>query len=276
MKNVVLFVWRYYLFFLFLILETFAIYLIAQNSHYHNAEFINSANRVSAAVYKTYDDAMAYLNLKKVNQKLSEENAELRSRSEVAFFKYSKDTVAIKDTVYRQQYSFIAARVINNSTNKRNNYLTLNRGKLQGVEPDMAVIANNSVVGIVKDVSENYASVLSLLHKSSRISAKLKKSQYFGSLIWNGEDPKFANVLDIPSHVQLHVGDTVITSAYSAIFPEGVLIGTIEKFELKPGENFYFISVRLSTNFHNLSYVQVVRNMMKEEQQSLEGKSQND
>ena len=166
--------------------------------------------------------------------------------------------------------------MINNSTNKRNNYLTLNKGKLDGVKPEMGVISSDGVVGIVKDVSDHYCSVMSLCNKDFHTSAKLKKNNYFGNLSWEGGNPSKAVVIEIPKHVPLVKGDTLVTTIYSGIFPEGIKIGTIDNFEIKAGENFYTSVVNLSTNFYNLSYVYIVNNIFKGEQKKLEANSHHD
>jgi rod shape-determining protein MreC len=186
---------------------------------------------------------------------------------------YYVDTAEIKkvnDTIHHQQYSFITAKVINNSVNRRNNYLTLNAGSLQGIKPEMGVISSEGIVGIVKDTSKHFCSVMSFLHKDSKISAKLKKSGYIGSLVWDGYDASRASLKDIALHVQFAKGDTIVTSSYSSIFPEDIMIGRVEDFETKAGDNFYDITIRLSTDFSKLSYVYIVNNVLKEEQQQLE------
>jgi rod shape-determining protein MreC len=175
----------------------------------------------------------------------------------------------VTDTIRKQQYTFLTARVVNNSINRRNNYLTLNKGSLQGVQAEMGVICPDGIVGIVKDVSEHFSSVISVLHKDSRISTKIKKNGYIGSLMWEGYNAGYAILKDIPKHVKLAVGDTLVTSQFSAIFPEGIMVGVIDKFDSKPGD-FYLIDVKLSTDFDNLSYVYLVTNVLKEEQKKLE------
>ena len=170
----------------------------------------------------------------------------------------------------RQHYSYIPAKVINNSTDRQDNYLTINRGMLQGVMPEMAVISSSGIVGIVKDVSKNYASVLSVLHQNSSISAKLSESGYIGSLVWNGRDPKVAQLMDIPNHVQLAEGMLIQTSGFSAMFPAGINIGKVKAFDVKDGDNFYSIDVDLLTDMNNVSVVYVVDNLMRMEQVELE------
>jgi rod shape-determining protein MreC len=276
MRNVFLFIWRSYFLLLFLLLEGISIFLLVQNNSFQRASFINSSNLVSASIFSKVNNVTEYLHLQVTNEALSKENALLRSTNFASIYNGGASGKSFTDTTLKQQYSYITVIVINNSTNKRNNYLTLNKGSLQGIKPEMGVISSNGVVGIVKDVSEHYCSVLSLLHKDTKVSAKIAKSDYFGSLVWEGGNPQYATLLDIPKHVELKIGDRILTTSYSAIFPEGITIGTIAAFEVKPGDNFYTISVYLSTNFQNISSVYIVNNLMKGEQKKLEEPLQND
>jgi rod shape-determining protein MreC len=276
MLNLIRFIWKYSTFFLFLILEVFCFYLIFQNSHYQKSRFISSSNLVAGNVFTTVNSTREYFNLKETNEMLARENAILHTASRAAFVKIKTTETTVNDTLLKQQYIFVNARVVNNSVNKRNNYLTLNIGSSRGIKPEMAVISSNGIVGITKAVSENFTSVLSVLNKDAKISAKIKKNNYFGSLSWEGGDYKLGTLTDIPTHVTIAKGDTIVTNAFSAIFPENILIGKIESFEIKPGDNFYTISVRFSTNFKNVAHVFVVKNLMKEEQKKLEQDTQND
>jgi rod shape-determining protein MreC len=175
--------------------------------------------------------------------------------------------------LYTQQYTFVNARVVNNSIGRRNNFITLDKGTSNGVEKDMGVISSSGVVGIVKDVSLHYCTVMSVLHKNTKISTRFKNSNYFGSLVWNGENHREATFLEIAKHVKFKTGDTLVTTVYSSIFPEGIMVGVVKSWELKPGDNFYKINVKLSTNFANLSHVYIVDNLMKREQLELENKT---
>jgi rod shape-determining protein MreC len=170
----------------------------------------------------------------------------------------------------------MTARVVNNSTNRRNNYITLDRGRRQGIHTEMAVISAEGVVGIVKDVSEHYCSVLSFLHKDSRISAQVKRNGYIGSMVWEGYDARYGNLKDIAKHIKLAVGDTIVTSSFSRIFPQGVPVGVIEKVNANTGDNFQDVRVRLSVNFGNLAHVYVINSLLKDEQAALEQKQEND
>jgi rod shape-determining protein MreC len=276
MRSLFLFLWRYNFFILFLLIETLCFFLIVRNSNFHHASYINSTNTVAAKVNGAVSAITDYINLTKANEALSRENAAMHTLLPGSFYIDSALKQLVVDTVHKQQYTFVTARVINNSVNRRNNYLTLDKGGLQGIRPEMGVVCAEGIVGIVKDTSGHFSSVLSLLHKDARISAKVKKSGYIGSLVWDGFDFRHAMLKDIALHVKFAKGDTIVTSSFSSIFPEGIMIGTVDDFEAKKGDNFYSISVKLSTDFSNLSSVYIVENVMKVEQQVLEEKQADD
>ncbi|MGB3949067.1 MAG: rod shape-determining protein MreC [Bacteroidia bacterium] len=276
MRNLIAFIWRNYFFFMFLLLEVFCVYLVVQNNYFQRASFINSSNQASAKILKTSADVEEYFYLKSENEKLARENAELRSRSLVSFSKVVDDKYLVKDTVFRQKYTYTSCKVVNNSTNRRNNFLTLDKGAKHGIKNNMAVITSTGVVGQVKDVSDNFCTVMSLLNSKTTISSKIKKDGSYGPLTWEGEDFRYATLHDIPTHVRLVKGDTVVTSAYSRTFPENIMVGTVDSFERKAGEYFYTVKVKLSTEFKKVSHVYIVTNMLKEEQEELEKRSEAD
>jgi len=276
MRNLITFVWKHYFFFLFLLMEVLCTYLIVQNNYFQRTSFINSSNQMSANILRTSADVEEYFFLKNENEKLARENAELRSRSLVSFSLLENNQYFINDTAFRQKYTYISSKVVNNSTNRRNNYLTLNKGSKQGIKNNMAVITSTGIVGQIKDVSENFCTVMSLLNSKTTISSKIKKDGSFGPLTWDGEDFSYATLHDIPTHVKIATGDTIVTSAYSLAFPENIMIGTVDSFERKAGDYFYTLKVKLSTEFKKLSHVYIVTNMMKQEQEKLEKRSESD
>jgi rod shape-determining protein MreC len=274
MRNLIVFIWRNNFFFLFLLLEVACVYLVVQHNSFQRAGFINSANKVAGTIYEANSSIRDYLQLKEQNEELVRRNTELLNQSTSSFMKVPVGELVINDTIYRQQYVYNYAKVVNNSTNRQNNYFTLNKGRKQGIGPDMAVVTNSGVAGVVKDVSDNFSSVMSLLHRDVKVSSKLKRDGSFGPLAWDGKDYRYALLTDIPTHVRLQKGDTVLTSAYSPTFPEGIMVGTVESYEQRPGEHFLTIKVRLSTDFKKLGYVYVVNNILKAEQDSLEKATQ--
>ncbi len=274
MRNLIQFFVRYHYQFIFILLEVFCFLLIFKNNHYQSSSFLNSTNRFSANLYQASSNVKEYLLLKDENLSLAVENSILRGKLRSAYETIDTSEYKITDTVYKQKYSFMLAKVVNNSTNRRNNYLTLNIGAANGVKRDMAVINSLGIVGLVKDVSENYASCLSILHKDVRVNCKLKKDGSYGPLSWEGNDPDYANLTDIPLHARIKKGDTIVTSPLSSIFPEGIMVGIVDRFERKQNESLYTVTVRLSTNFRKLNHVYIITNHFKSEQDSLELKSQ--
>jgi rod shape-determining protein MreC len=256
---------------LFLVLELISAALIVRNNRFHQASYLNSANAMAGSLMQWQSDLTGYLGLKEENEILLEENERLHAQSILAFTKYTKKEFIHNDTVYNQRYTYLNAEVINNSVFKRNNYLTLNKGYAQGVAPEMGVISSNGVVGMVKDVSQYFSTVMSVLHKSSKISVKIQGQDYFGSLIWpDGVNFRQGTLTEIPSHVLLKKGMLVTTSGFSAVFPDGIPVGTIEGYEVLPGDNTYTITISFTEDYGNLSHVYVVRNLLREEQVNLE------
>lgn len=276
MRNLIEFIWKHYFVFLFLLLETLCVYLVVQNNNFQRAGFVNSSNRVSASVLSTAENIQQYFYLKSENERLAKENAELHSHDMLSFSVLVNDQYSVNDTLFRQKYSYTSAKVVNNSTNRRNNFLTLDKGSKQGITNKMGVISSSGVIGIVKDVSENFCTVMSVLHSKTTISAKLKKDGTFGPLNWDGESFAYATLNDIPTHVRLVKGDTIVTSQYTKMFPENILIGTVESYFRESAKPFYTVKVKLSTDFKKLTHVYIVNNMLKEEQEILEKKSEAD
>lgn len=274
MRSLLLFIWKHYFFFVFLMLESVCLYLVVQNNYYQHASFINSSNNVSANILESSHNVKDYFYLKDVNEMLAKENAELRSRLLESYSMVVNNWSKMTDTVLRQKYIYTSAKVVNNSTNRRNNYLTLDKGAKQGIKVGMAVITNAGIVGEVLDVSENFSTVKSMLHSQSIVSAKIKKDGSYGPLTWDGADFEYVTLSDIPTHVHLVKGDTIVTSPYSKIFPENIRIGTVDTSERKSGENFFTVKVRLLTDFKKLTHVYIVENLLKKEQEELEKKSE--
>lgn len=274
MRNLFRFLTKNSFIFLFLMLEFFAFWMLIANNNYQNSKFFNSSNFLVGNFYATIHNINDYFHLKEVNKELAEQNAKLQANNISSFVKVYGRIYEINDTAYHQTYMYSAAKVVNNSTNKRQNYITIDKGDLNGISAEMGVISAQGVVGIVKNVSNNFGSVMSILHDKNKLSAKIKKSGYYGSLVWEGNNYREAQLKDIPNHVKLTVGDTVVTTGYSSIFPENVLIGTVQEFDLPEGNNFYNITIRFAVDFKNLSHVYVVRSLQKEEKEKLETESQ--
>jgi rod shape-determining protein MreC len=273
MRNLLKFLIKYHFVVLFVLLEAVSIVMIVNYNNYQKVRFLNSGNAISGGIYSSYSSVGEYFKLRRINGELVKENTRLRSalQNEI-LFKVDNDLVE-SDSLLRKEYNFTSARVINNSVNRRYNYITLNKGSKHGIAPDMGVIANNCVIGIVINVSEDYCTVIPILNERSRISAKIKHNDYFGSLSWDGKDYRKVSLDEIPFHVSLGRTDTIVTSGYSAIFPEGLMLGTISDFRHEGGDNFYKISVELSTDFKKLVNVNIISNRKKKEILELESQS---
>ena len=275
MRSLLHFLARHSFLLLFLALEIISMVLIVNYNNFQRVRFLNSSNRFSGSLFEMTNKFTNYFHLNQVNEELAAENARLQTQLQ----QYKlHEIISEVDSSYHQDtvYQFISAKVINNSVNKRFNYVTLNKGKLDGIEPDMGIIGPNGIVGVINNVSDHYSSGPTILNKRWGISAKIKKNNYFGPISWDGISYQQAQLKEIPFHVQLNVGDTVITSGHSTIFPEGILIGTIASFNHKSGANFYHINVRLSTNFKTISHVELVKHNYKEERKKLEELNSND
>jgi rod shape-determining protein MreC len=268
MYNIVRFLIRYHLFLLFIFLEGISIYLVSQNSRFHKAAYLNTANAINGSVFKIYNDATGYLFLGKVNDSLANENARLRAMLMQSKLDGQVDTLIDTDTLNEklmQRFTYIPAKVIRNSIDNANNVIYINRGSNQGISNQMGVINMNGIVGQVIDVTENYAAVMSVLNKDFKVSAKLKKNNYFGNLRWNGNNASDATIDEMPKHVPVQVGDTLVTSGFSTLFPEGIVVGYVSKVKSEVDKPFLVVSVKLSTNFRNLNYVYVVNDLQRKE-----------
>ena len=302
MRNLFLFLFRFRGALVFGLLEIISLYLFITNNSYQRAAFFNSANKYAGVVLARRTQIADYFHLAEMNQQLAVENAALRQQL------YPPDSVgreadsvalppARTDSLRRVRYQrpaarpdtlllglqrlaardpsypLIPARVINNMLHNVDNYLTLNVGSANGVRPGLGVIAASGVVGRVKVVSEHYATVTSLLHSKTTIASKIKRDGTFGTVRWLGDDPTHAILDNVLRETRLVKGDTVVTSGYNAVFPEGIFIGTIDSFVKEPDKNFWTIRVRLSVNFTNLTHVYVVTGRPKAERDTVEART---
>jgi rod shape-determining protein MreC len=270
MRNLINFFWRHSNFILFIALEFFAIFLVVNNNGYQKSVAFAWMSEKTGKIQSGYNSFWEYLNLKQTNKDLAAENARYRSMLPSAFLITDTLVHSKNDTLYRQQYQMLSAEVISNTTNSPTNYMQLNKGSLEGIGKDMAVISPTGIVGIVVNVSQNFSWVMSLINKETRISARIKKNGQIGTIAWEGGSYRFASLKDIPTHVRVSKGDTIVTSGYSHEFPQGEIIGVINDFNIKSGEHFYTINVRLGVDFNNLAHVYVVRNLLRDEQKKLE------
>ena len=248
--------------------------LLVRNNPYQQSVYLTSANAVCATVYEGISSVTDYFHLKGINDDLQERNALLEMelvdlRARVNDLKMQlPDT--LKSQPVLQHFDFIVAHVISNSIAQTNNYITINRGEADGIKPEMGVVDQTGVVGIVNVVGKHSARIISLLNPDIRLSCKLRDSEYFGSMVWEGGDSRYAVLEELPKHLTYQVGDTVVTSGFSTVFPEGIIVGTVEGRARNLSDSFVSLKVRLTTNFSQLSTVRVITNDMAEELRMLE------
>ncbi|MFH2142379.1 MAG: rod shape-determining protein MreC [Bacteroidota bacterium] len=270
MKSLFRFFYKYHLSLLFLVLETFCFILIVQYNLFQKASFINSSNLVFAKIYDSYNSVNSYFLLYEQNNSLIQENTKLHNLLKKNYKANIIKAKEIADSVYSFNYKYYPAIVINNSTNKLYNFITLDKGSRHGIKADMAVVSPDGVIGIVKNISGNYCTVISLLNLNLKISAKIKRKNHIGSISWNGDSYQKCDFNEIPFHVDVEINDTIVTSGYSSIFPEGIPIGTIIYFNKNQSSSFYDIKVKLFTDFTRLSHVYIVDNKFQQEIKKLE------
>ena len=269
MRYILAFIWKHSFFFLFLLLEFVSVVILVNKSYFQGSVITNFSDRITGNIFSAYSSVTGYFNLREENERLAAENAILWQKLNQGQVTTDTSSTLMIDTLNRQTYSFTVARVISNSTNNRNNYLMLNKGKKHGIKHDMAVINPQGIVGTVVSVSDNFCWVMSALNKHSKISARINRLNQMGTVVWHGSNPVIGNLIDIPEHVKVVKGDSIYTSGYSHIFPEGIMIGTVEDIAVKEGEFFYDIDFRWSADFNSLTYVYVVKNLFREEQVEL-------
>ena len=271
MRNLLRFLLRYNFPIIFLVLELIALLLLVRINPIPHTRFYSGIQSINGFVYERSYGLRQFLDLKQENEQLAKENSRLRGLLEIQNslgddeldgFTYGSDIQAA--------YEFIPARVINNSVNRQLNYITLNKGALEGIAPDMAVVAPQGIVGVVKNVSAHYSTVIPVLNSQLQVSVILKNTEYFGSLVWDGKDYREAMVNEIPIHVELEKGDILLTSGYSALFPPGEMVGYVKSIEDSRGGSFRNLRIILSTDFKKLSRVYIINYRGKDERKDIE------
>ncbi|MDR1201168.1 MAG: rod shape-determining protein MreC [Tannerellaceae bacterium] len=269
--------------FLFIFLEFVSVVLIYRNNAYQQSIMFSTANVITANIVSVTGSVTSYLNLRDKNKDLLERNGRLEMellRMKDMLEAMKADTAVfrafVNDSTRFFPYDFTTAKVINNSVTYLSNYITLNKGREDGILPDMGVISESGVVGVVSTVSDYYSVVLPLLNTKFKLSCKVLGSNHIGSLSWNGRSARYANLDELPRHVQFQLGDTIVTSGYSAVFPEGILVGFVSSFERQRDDNFNSLKIELATDFQRLSNVMVVRNFRQEKQWAIEREAQGD
>jgi len=275
MRNLINFLIQYSVLILFLFLEIISFALVVNNREYQKSVFLSSSNSAVSGLYEINNSVVEFFKLRDANDNLSEENTLLKNqlnklRNQLSTLEPEKDDSLHFQIPPEMEYEFISAKVINNSTNKLQNYITLNKGLRDGIKVDMGVISDEGVVGIVKTVSDKFAVVIPILNDKIKINCKFTKTNYSGPLQWDGLDYRYADLKDIARHVEFSLGDSLITSGFTNTFPEGIPVGIIEDFKIKKSEAYYNIKVKLAVNFRTLSHVKVIDYKNYNEQRTLE------
>lgn len=276
MQQLIYFIKRFRYFLLFVLLEILALIFTINHHSYHTSKFINSANFITGGIYSQMNSLNEFFILKTDNKLLIEENIQLKNLLSKQNINSEKENYYVNDTLkYFQQYEYSEAKIINNNFTKRNNYLTINKGSEQRIEKDFGIINSTGIIGVVSNVSSNFSTVLSILNENSKINIRLKNSNHFGTLVWNGKNYTILQITDIPRQAIIKIGDSIITGGKSAIFPEGINVGVIKDFKLDNNQ-YKEINISLFNDMSALGYVQVVKNLKKSEQIKLEQETTNE
>ena len=274
MQQLIYFIKKFRYFLLFISLEILAIFFTIQFHSFHKSKFINSANFVSGGIYNKVLSIGEYMDLKSENILLNDENARLKNLLEKKRIITTVEEITVDDSLrYFQQYKYSTAKIIKNNYTKRNNFITLNKGRKSGISTDLGVVNSKGIIGVTKDVSSNYATVLSILNSNSKVNVRLKNSDHFGTMIWNGTDYSITQLTDIERQAEFEIGDTIITGGKSAIFPEGIPVGTIKDF-IFSNNQYGIINVLLFNDMSAIRNVHVIKNLQKNEQLDLEQRSE--
>jgi rod shape-determining protein MreC len=276
MRNIFLFIRRYFAFFTFLILQVVSLWFLFNYNKFHRAKFLGVANEITGRINSQYNKVEDYFNLKEENRRVHRFNDSLLNLLPRNFMLRDSSTKLVKDSLpydtagHFRRYLLRTATVVYNTVNAQKNYIQINRGANQGIKDNMAVVSSDGcVIGVVVNVSPNFSQVMSLLHVQSTVSGALKKSGDFGTVEWDGKDPRYLTLKRIPKTVEVVKGDTVLTSSVSFNFPPGFMVGTVTEIKLDNTSGLYLLKVRTAANFYNLQLVHVIENTGYEEQTRL-------
>ena len=272
MHNLFLFFRRYFNFIVLLLLQGFSIYLLVHYNSYHNAVASNFMNEVTGRVNTQFNKVDYFFKLRNTNEVLIKNNERLVNLLNENFEKQDTSTKIVSENIFndttgrKRKWQYFSAKVVSNSVAAQNNFIAIHRGAGQQIKKDDGVVdLNNGVVGIVTEVGENYSVIMSLLHKDSKISAKLKKGGEVGQVIWDGKEPNRLSLIEIRKSALVAKGDTVYTSGFTTTFPYGLMIGTIDEIVKDKSTNNYILYLKSTANFYNLQYVNAIENLQREE-----------
>lgn len=273
MRNLLQLLSKYSILLMFVALEIVSLVLVVRNNEYQRNAFFTSANVIAGWNYSVYAYCAQYFNLREENRLLQEENIQLQNQLLTAKNELQR-VIEKKDSGYvsaELNKHYISARVINISSSKRHNYLTINRGERDSLKKDMGVINCYGVVGIINNTSRQFATVIPIINTSMQLSCKIKNNDACGPLVWNGKNYRYANLTDIAKHITVNQGDTIVTSGFTPTFPEGIMVGVVEEVSTPQGSSYHSIKVRLAADYKSLGYVSVIADRNLEEQKKLEG-----
>ena len=276
MRNVFLFIRKYSNFLFFLLLQIMALSFLFRYNKYHEAAFMNVAGDFTGSLNQRYSKVAYYFRLKKINEQLADENLRLNQLIRENYEKVDGNAKSVLDTVQTdslreiRKYTWLGARVVGSTVNTQVNFMTIHRGLREDVRPNMGVVSPQGIVGSVVNVSDHYASVMTLLHRQYKVVVKLKNSGERGTVEWDGVSPMFVTLKDIPKSAKLKEGDSVVTSPTSSLFPGNLMVGTIAEIIDEKSSNFYTLKVKPATNFFTIEYVYVIANSQFIEQKRLE------
>ena len=271
MERLFKFIYQYRAFFTFLLLQLFCVWMVVENNQYQSTRYFNSSNQIAASIISTSQNIKEYFSLRDINVELANENAQLRKKlDDREQLLQDLELTRIKNVSIINRFEYISAKVINNSVSQYKNFITIDKGIANGIKPGMAVISLRGAIGKIKSVSDHHAVLISLLNIDDHVSSKIKRTGHFGTVQWEGTDSRLIDLRYIPRHVQPLVGDTIVTSGYNAVFPEGILIGIIKEVKLSEESPFHQIKVELAQDFGSLAFVEVIKSNLKAEQDSVE------
>lgn len=274
MRNILRFLAKYSTILFFVLMQGVSLYLLFNYNNFQQSALFSTANRLNGWLFTIEESVYGYFNLRVNNEGLLRQNNELELRIahlESALREYTDSTkIPLLRMKESEEFSLIPARVIQNSVTHYKNYITLNVGEADGIKPEMGVANADGIVGVVSLVTNHYAVVIPVLHRDQRFSCKLKNINASGSLAWDGFDRRFAYLEEIPPYIAVTKGDTVVTSGFSAVFPEGLMVGTVEDYKVSDDANYLRLKIRLATRFDALSNVRVIRYKHRAELKQLE------
>lgn len=282
MRNLINFLLKNSSWFVFIFLEIVCFYFIFSSNSFQKSIYFNSSNEITGRVHAISGGILSYFGLRTENEDLLKKNGELQSQvKRLQDYLYSIEKDSLKTTAFLNDslnninsQEYITARVESNSISQVYNFIIVNKGRKNGVRNDMGAISPQGIVGVVRDVTDNYAVIQSVLNPNSRFSCKILSSNTAGTLIWETGDSRYVSLTEYPKYEKVEKGDTIVTSGFSDIFPEGIFVGTVEDFKSETNDNFYTIKVKLSTDFGALKNVQLI-NIKDEERKELEEKIKN-